>query len=80
MMIKVKVTTNSKVELVRRVGPSEYALKVKEKAVAGRANAAVIALLSSYFNVKKSQIMMIRGHAGREKLIEIRMQLPGTLP
>lgn len=71
MIIKVKVTPNSKVELVQRTGPSDYALKVRERAIEGRANAAVIALLSSYFKVKRSSVSIIKGAKGREKIVEV---------
>jgi uncharacterized protein (TIGR00251 family) len=71
MMINVKVTANSKVETVKQVGPSDYVIKVREKAVEGRANAAVIALLSSHFNVKKSCVSIIKGTKSRAKTIEI---------
>ena len=71
MMITVKVTTNSKVEIVKQVSPSNYIIKVREKAVEGRANAAVIALLSSHFNVKKSCISIIKGSKSRTKVIAI---------
>jgi uncharacterized protein len=72
MIIKVRVTPNSKVELVQQVGISEYVLRVKERAAEGRANAAVIALLSAHFKVKKSDVSIIRGIRSREKIIEVR--------
>lgn len=71
MIINVKVTANSKVETVKQVGPSDYVLKVKEKAIDGHANAAVIALLSSHFNVKKSCVSIIKWAKSRAKMIEI---------
>lgn len=71
MIIKVKVTPNSKVELIQQVGPSDFVLKVKERAIEGRANVAAIALLSSYFNVKKSYVSIIKGGKGKEKIIEV---------
>lgn len=37
----------------------------------GRANNAVIELLSKYFDVAKSQIKIVRGVATRDKVIEI---------
>jgi uncharacterized protein YggU (UPF0235/DUF167 family) len=72
MIIKVRVTPNSKVELLEKVGISEYVLKVRERAAEGHANAAVVALLSSHFNVKKSSVSIIRGARSREKIIEVR--------
>ncbi len=37
----------------------------------GRANSAVIELLSEYFDVAKSQIKIVRGVAARDKVVEI---------
>lgn len=37
----------------------------------GRANSAVIELLSEYFGVAKSQIKIVRGVAARDKVVEI---------
>ena len=37
----------------------------------GRANGAVIELLSEYFDVAKSQIKIVRGVAARDKVVEI---------
>ena len=37
----------------------------------GRANSAVIELLSEYFNVPKSRINIIRGLTGRDKVVTI---------
>jgi uncharacterized protein YggU (UPF0235/DUF167 family) len=71
MIIKIKVTPNSKVELLRQVGPSNYVLKVKEKAIEGQANIATINALSSYFKVKKSNVLIIKGVKGRDKIIKI---------
>ena len=71
MIIRIRVTPNSKAELVQQIGPSDYILKVKERAIEGRANAAVIALLSSYLNVKKSEVSIIKGARSREKIVEI---------
>lgn len=71
MIIKVKVIPNSKAELVQQIGPLDYVLKVRERAIEGRANSAAIALLASYFNVKKSHISILKGAKNKVKLIEI---------
>ena len=75
MIIRVRVIPNSRTTLVQQVAPSEYVLKVRERAVDGRANSAAIDLLSSYFNVKKPQITIIKGAKGREKVIRIDAKL-----
>jgi hypothetical protein len=70
--IAVKVKPNSKQSLVERgTGEVEYIVRVKEKAMEGRANAAVVTLLSDYFKVPKSKISIVRGLKGKNKLIEV---------
>jgi uncharacterized protein YggU (UPF0235/DUF167 family) len=65
---------------VQKTGPLDYVLKVRERAIEGRANAAVIALLSSYFKVKRSSVSIIKGAKGREKIIEVTLpELRGNL-
>jgi hypothetical protein len=71
MIIKVRVVPNSKVESLQMLPDKSYRLKVKEKAVEGRANAAVIAALSLHFNVRESDVSIIKGLKGREKTIAV---------
>ena len=73
-LIKVKVIPNSKFEVLQKINPTGYKLKVKEKAIGGRANMAVISALSSYFNVKRANIRIIKGATSKDKIIEIRSQ------
>ena len=67
MLIKLRVTPNSKVEKLQKTDSTSYRLKVTEKAIEGRANIAVIAALSSYFKVKKTNIRIVNGAAGETK-------------
>ena len=70
MIIKVRVVPNSKEEgIEEREGI--YRIKVKEKAIRGRANAAMMALLAEKFGVKRSMISIIKGQKSREKVVEI---------
>jgi uncharacterized protein YggU (UPF0235/DUF167 family) len=71
MIIKVKVTPNSKIELLKQIGPSIYTLKVREKAIEGRANMATINALSAYFKVTTSKVSIIKGAKSKDKLIEV---------
>ncbi len=75
MMITVRVTPNSKKESVKPTGEGSYAVKVREKAIGGRANSAVVKAIAGYFNVSGSAVLIVRGLKGREKSIEI--TLPG---
>ena len=69
--ISVRVKPNSKEELVEPCGENEYIVRVKEKAIEGRANAAVIKLLSEHFGVPRSAIIVLRGSKSRNKIIEL---------
>jgi hypothetical protein len=71
MIIKVRVIPNSKTESVLCVDEANYRLKVREKAIEGRANEAVVEALASYFKVRKSDITIVGGLRSRDKTIEI---------
>ena len=70
--ISVKVKAGSKRYLVEPAGENQYVLRVKEKALEGRANKAVIELLSEYFGIPKSAISIIAGFKSKNKLIAIK--------
>lgn len=71
MKISVKIKPNSKESGVVVAPNNEYILRVKEKAIDGRANAAAIKLLSEYLGISKSRISIIKGHTARNKVIKI---------
>jgi uncharacterized protein len=47
-------------------------MRVTETPEGGKANAAVITLLAKALRVPKSDLMIVSGHAARNKVIEIR--------
>ena len=49
----------------------ELLVYVREPAIEGKANAAIIELLASYFEVPKSNFKIIRGHTSRVKVISV---------
>lgn len=69
--ISVKVKPNSKQNLVVPAGENQYIVRVKEKAIEGRANEAVVKLLSEYFGVPRSRILVITGLKNKNKIIDI---------
>ncbi|MBA7625343.1 hypothetical protein ES703_32772 [subsurface metagenome] len=70
MFIEVKVIPNSsKNELVKE--NTKFKIKVKASAEKGKANQAMIKLLSNYYDVSESSIKIIRGERRRKKLIKI---------
>lgn len=84
MKILVKVRPSAKKELVERVGQPTlnfngekkeeidfYRIWVKEPAVDGRANEAVIQALSEYLKIPKSLIKLKSGQTSRQKVFEI---------
>lgn len=44
---------------------------VRERAVDGKANIAVTELLAKHFSVPKTTVTVVRGHAGRHKIVDI---------
>ena len=71
MRIIVKVKPGSKKNSVDSTGENRYTISVKEKAIEGRANEAVIKALSEYFKIPRNRIRVLLGLKNRNKIIEI---------
>jgi hypothetical protein len=69
--ISVRVKPNSKKAIVELAGDNKYTVRVKEKALEGRANEAVVKCLSDYFDLPKSRIVIKMGLKSRDKVVEI---------
>lgn len=74
MMIKVRVMPNSKSESIEALSSSDYRVKVREKAMEGKANDAVLRAISIYFNVRRSDVLIVKGATSRDKVIEVKTQ------
>ncbi|MBI4040645.1 MAG: DUF167 domain-containing protein [Deltaproteobacteria bacterium] len=72
MKIKVFVKPNSKHPRVERISTSEYRVYVHAPPTEGKANEAVILLLSEFFSVPKSFVSIRSGAHSKIKIIEIR--------
>jgi uncharacterized protein len=72
MKISVKVKPNAKQEKIEKVGEKDFIVWVKEKPQEGKANQAVIRVLAEYFNVLKSEMILLKGQTAREKVFEIK--------
>jgi uncharacterized protein YggU (UPF0235/DUF167 family) len=80
MKIIVKVKPFSKEEKVEKI-PQEgfsftetmdsYKVWTKEIPEDGKANEAVIKLLAEYFDVSKSEVILLKGSTSGQKIIEI---------
>ena len=67
MKLTVKVIPNSKENKIEKEN-GILIVRLKEKAEKGKANIALIKLLTKYFN---SQVRIVSGHRSRNKVIEI---------
>ena len=70
MIINVRVTPRARVQKIVADGDT---LRVYTNAAPtdGAANAAVIKMLSQYYDVPKSRISIIRGATSHDKVVEI---------
>ena len=71
MKISVRVKPGSKKETVERVDDTSFIAHVKAPPVEGKANDALVRLLSEYFGVPKNHIQIIKGATSKYKLVEI---------
>jgi uncharacterized protein YggU (UPF0235/DUF167 family) len=71
MKILVKAKPSSKVSSIERLSSNEFLISVKEPAVAGKANKAVINMLADYFEISKNRINILVGQITKNKIIEI---------
>lgn len=71
MKISVKVKPNAKEKKVEQLGADSFRVSVRVVPKEGKANQAMIELISEYFDVPRSRIRIIKGYAAKEKIIEI---------
>ncbi len=65
------VKANARQEKVARGEGGELLLWVRAPAREGRANKAVVELLSRYLGVPKSRIAVLKGQTARNKIIDV---------
>jgi uncharacterized protein len=71
LLIHVRVTPNAKEARVTKLSESNFEVKVDEQAENGKANKRLLEILSSYFDLPKSRIRIIKGSKSRDKVVEI---------
>lgn len=57
--------------LVEQDSSGQLTLFVRERAVDGKANDAVVALLAEHLGVSKTRVVVVRGHAARIKTLRV---------
>lgn len=71
MKINVKIKPNSRRESIEQTGAGEFVVRVNAPPVEGRANEALIELLSRHFDVPKRNVAILKGRSSKTKLVEI---------
>lgn len=69
--ITVKVKPNSRKESIQKLNDNHYVVKVNAPPIDGAANSKVIELLSDYFKIPKSKILLIRGQTSKIKIFQL---------
>lgn len=71
MLINVKVKPNARQNTVQKIDESNFVVFTTTTQEDGKANKSVIELLSDFFRIAKSKIIIIRGQTSKNKVIEI---------
>lgn len=71
MKIFVKVKPKSRKEKIEKLGNTNFRVQVKELPEKGKANAAVLKALASYFGVSQQNVQIVSGSTSKLKVIEI---------
>ena len=69
MKLFVTVKPNAKQNTVQQTDETHFRISVKSPPQEGRANEAVIQVLSDYFGAPKSRFLMIQGKQAKHKVV-----------
>lgn len=72
MKINVKVKVSARENKVEQLENGDYFVYTTASPIQNRANEVIIELLAEYFGIDKSRFKLIRGIAGKNKIIEVR--------
>ncbi len=70
-LITLIVKPQSKQADIKQIDTTTYEIAIKAKPEKGKANKEIIELLAKFFNIKKNQITIVKGHKSRQKIIQI---------
>jgi uncharacterized protein (TIGR00251 family) len=71
MRISVKVQPGAKHESIDKISEVEFRVKLKARAVEGKANEQLIEVLAQYFKIPQSAVQILRGAKSRKKILDI---------
>ncbi len=69
--LQVKVKPNARQSMLEQQPDGSWRAELKAPPVDGKANAELIALVARQFGLRKSQVKIKSGAAGRMKLVEL---------
>jgi uncharacterized protein (TIGR00251 family) len=69
--LKLKVKPGSRDESLTEQADGTWLARVKAPPVDGKANAALISLIAAHFGLRKAQVRIRSGAAGRMKLVQL---------
>ena len=70
-VITLLVKPHSKKIFIDQLDSTTYEIAISSKPEKGKANKEIIEELAKFFNVKKNQITILKGHKSRQKIIQI---------
>lgn len=70
-LLRLKVHPKSGENRVERVSPTHFEVWVKARPEAGRANAAVLALMAAQLGVAAKRLRIARGASSPSKILEV---------
>jgi uncharacterized protein len=69
--LRLKVKPGSRVDELTELDDGSWLARVKAQPVDGKANAALVDLIAGHFGVRKAQVHIKSGAAGRSKLVTL---------
>lgn len=73
MIIEVKVKTNSRIQLVKKIDESHYEVSIRAVPEKGKANAEVISLIAKELHVRASALTLKSGRTSKKKLLNLHL-------
>ena len=70
-IVEVRVKTNSKKELVKKIDDQTFEMKITTPPIEGKANKKIIELLAKDLKIPKSKILLYKGEKSKTKLFKI---------
>jgi uncharacterized protein YggU (UPF0235/DUF167 family) len=71
MKLHIIAKTKARIPEIKKIDANTYAVSVHEAPVDGKANSAIIGLLSGYLYIPPSRIKLLSGRKSKHKYFEI---------